>query len=302
MRWIYLGFVAIAALGRLAAAQDTTSPGIAKVPGCLVALKEEADLPPQEAGVIQEIPVKEGDQVDKLQLLVQLDDGKAQKEQAVAQAKYDAAKAKAEYNINIRYAKAAAAVAKADYEINRKAVAEMPGSISQVALSEKLLKCTETELAIEKAELDRKVASQEALVAKAELEAAKLVVERHKILSPVSGKGVVVEIHAHKGEAVQPGQAIIHVVKLDSLWVQGDVPAAKFARAELDGRPVTVDVVITTPDDKRSLPGKVDFVKPLTSTNDTYMVRAKVDNVRLPNGSWLLSPGMQADMNIQLGK
>ena len=31
------------------------------------------------------------------------------------------------------------------------------------------------------------------------------------------------------------------------------------------------------------------------------MVRAKVEN-RKVNGSWLLSPGMQAEMNIQLGK
>ena len=112
-------------------------------------------------------------------------------------------------------------------------------------------------------------------MAKAELEAAKLVVQRHKIVSKISGKGVVVDIRAHDGEAVQPGQAIIHVVKLDSLWVEGNVHAKDFARAELDGRPVTVEVVITR-GEKKSLSGKVIFVKPLTETNDSYMVRASL--------------------------
>ena len=296
---VLMACAAMAAAGRLAAAQERTSPGapgIANVPHCVVALAEQADLPPQEAGVIQNIAVKEGDQVDKGQLLVQLDDGKAQKEQDVAQAKYDAAKAKAEDDINERYAVAAAAVAKADYTLHKNANAEVHDAVSQVMLNEKLLKCKETELAIEKAQLDHKVAAQEALVAKAELEAAKLVVQRHKIVSPVSGKGVVVDIRAHNGEAVQPGQAIIHVVKLDSLWVEGDVPAAKFARAELDGRPVTVEVVITR-GEKKSLTGKIILVRALTDQGDKYMVRGLVNNQE-----GLLSPGMQAEMNIQLGK
>ena len=74
------------------------------------------------------------------------------------------------------------------------------------------------------------------------------------------------------------------------------VPAARFARAKLKGQHVTVDFVITS-DEKKSLPGKVIFVKPLTDTGDSYMVRALV-----PNQEGLLSPGMQAVMNIQLGK
>ena len=300
MRYIVSGFIAVAALGRLAAAQDTALPTIAHVPHCVVALAEQADLPPQEAGVIMEIAVTEGQQITKGQLLVQLDDRKAQKEQEVVEAKYEAAKAKAEDDINVRYAAAAAAVAKAEYEINRKANADVPGSVTQVRLSELFLKCRETELAIEKATLDRKIAAAEARVAKAEVEAAKLIVERHKILSPVSGKGVVVDIRAHKGEAVQPAQPVIHIVKLDSLWVEGNVPAAKFARAELEGKTVVVDVVITR-GEKKSFPGEVIFVKPLTDTGDSYMVRAKVTNQEL-NGSWLLSPGMQAEMNIQLSK
>jgi multidrug efflux pump subunit AcrA (membrane-fusion protein) len=64
----------------------------------------------------------------------------------------------------------------------------------------------------------------------------------------------------------------------------------------LEGQPVTVDVVITR-DEKKQLTGKVVYVSPLTDSGDTYMVRAKLDNK-----DHVLSPGMQAEMNIELGK
>ena len=296
MRCMVCCLVAVAALGRLAVAQDSSSPGIVKVPHCTVALAEQADLPPQEAGVIREIPVKQGDKVEKGQPLLQLDDRKAQKEQEVAEAKYEAALAKAKDDINVRYAIAAAAVAKAELEVNQKSNEDVPGSVSQVRLNELILKCKETELAIEKATLDRNIAAAEARVGKAEVEAAKVMVDRHKVVSPING--VVVDIRAHKGEAFLPTQdrAVIRVVNLDTLWVQGDVSAARYARADLENKKVTVDVVIAH-GEKRALDGEIIYVSPLTDTGDSYQVRAKVANSK----GWL-SPGMQAEMNIYLSK
>ena len=69
------------------------------------------------------------------------------------------------------------------------------------------------------------------------------------------------------------------------------MPAAKFARAELDGQHVTVDVAISPAASRRSLPGKVIFVNPLTETGDSYLVRA-----RSRTGNGLLDPGMQVEM------
>ncbi len=295
MRIMIFSVLAVAALGRLAMAEDTAYPTAAILPNCIVAAADQADLPPQEVGVIKDIPVKEGQVVKKGQLLMQLDDRKAEKEQEVAEAKYAAALAKAQDDINIRYADAAAKVAQAESKVNLEANAKVPGSVPQVRLNELYLKCKETELAIEKSKLDRKVAAEEADVAKAEVEAAKVTVDRHKLVSPIDGE--VVAIRAHKGEAVQPSVAVLHVVNLDRLWVEArQVPAAKFARSELEGQPVTVEFVITR-DVKKSLSGKVVFVNPLTDSGDTYMVRAEVENK-----DNMLSPGMQASMTIQLGK
>ena len=54
----------------------------------------------------------------------------------MAEAKYKAAKAKADDDINIRYAIAAADVAKAEYDSQRKANDDVPGSVPQVKMNE----------------------------------------------------------------------------------------------------------------------------------------------------------------------
>ena len=93
------------ALSQLAAGQEVESPPTtAIVPDCVVAAAEQADLPPYEPGVLMQIKAHEGQQVDAKELLVQLDDRKAQRELEVAQAKFSAAQAKANDDINVRYA------------------------------------------------------------------------------------------------------------------------------------------------------------------------------------------------------
>lgn len=294
MRYIFVCLVAVAALDRPAVAQQ---PSIARVPDCVVVLADQADLGPLEAGTIKDIKVAEGQMVGEKDLLVQLEDGKAQAELDVAVAKYHSAETKSQAaKINVEYATSANAVANQDYKVSQAANNNVKGSIPQVTMNEKYLKCEETRLSILKANSDRDVAAEDAKVAAAEVAAARLMVERHKILSPLAGE--VVDIRKHKGESVQPTEAAIRIVRLDSLWVQGNVLAANYPRGELDGQDVTVEVVVAG-HPTQSLPGKVIFVKPLTDTGGTYMVRAKVEN-RKVNGSWLLFPGMQGEiMNIQ---
>ena len=130
-RWvgpIIFCLVAVAAAwGRPVAGQELSSTAVANVPHCFVTLAGQADLPSLEAGVIADIPIVEGQQVVENQLLLQLDDHKAQAELKVAQAKADAAKAKAKDNVNIRYSIAAAKVAKAKYNVNETANHNVPG-------------------------------------------------------------------------------------------------------------------------------------------------------------------------------
>jgi multidrug resistance efflux pump len=277
-----------------AAAADDTYPQAARVPHCVITLAEQADLAPHEAGVLKEVNAREGQRIDAGQVLLQLDDSKAQQELKVAEAKLAAARIKADDDINIRYAKAAADVAKKDLERNQQSNHDVPGSVPRGKIDELELKCTETTLAIQKATHDRSIADAEAGVAQAEVNATKVMIDLLKVYSPVDG--VVVDLRAHKGEAVSPTTPVMHVVRLDKLWVEGQVPAADFARGELENQPVTVEVA--TPHGRKfAVQGKIVFVKPLTDTGGSYMVRAEVQREK-PDDPWPLSPGMQADMLI----
>lgn len=95
------------------------------------------------------------------------DDSKARPELAVAEARYNAAKAKAEDDIRVRYAIAAADVTKSMYECSKQAGED---SVGKEYLNELRLKCEEYDLAVEKARLEHRLAGEEAKIAKAEFE------------------------------------------------------------------------------------------------------------------------------------
>ena len=65
-------------------------------------------------------------------------------------------------------------LAKAEYEVIKKASDKAPGSVPPERLDELLLKCKEYDLAVEKARLDQRIATEEAKIARAEFEATKL--------------------------------------------------------------------------------------------------------------------------------
>jgi multidrug resistance efflux pump len=296
MGWIIVCLVAVSAAGRPAAAEGTA---LATASDAGVVVAEEADLAPQEVGTIKDVKVDYGQMVEENKVLVQLDDSKAQSELDVAQAKWESARIKSEAaKINVEYAQAANDVAKADYKVNQQANRDYPNAIPQVTMNEKSLKCEETRLSIMKAQADQRVAEEEQKVAEAEVAAAKVMVQRHKVVSPIAG--MVVDLHnKHKGEAAQPAEAVVRVVRLDSLWVQGKVSAAEYARAQLEGQEAKVRIAITGSSAPQEFSGRVIFVSPLTDTQGKYLVRAKVEN-RKAGESWLLFPGMRPVMEIQV--
>ena len=116
---------------------------------------------------------KKPQQAAEKQPLQGTDDSKARPELAVAEAKYKAALAKAEDDVNVRYAMAVAEVAKAEYQREKKAFDSGLPAVSYETLSEMSLKCKECDLAVEKAKLEQRIAGEEAKIAKAELEKAK---------------------------------------------------------------------------------------------------------------------------------
>ena len=299
MRYLSLALIILVAVGRAVAVDSpyAAAPTSARV-RCIVTFAEQADLSPREPGVLKENPIAVGEHVKAGQLVLQLDDMKAQQERNVAQAKFDAAKIKADDDVNIRYSKSAHDYAIKDLEYNNKANRNVPGTVPQAKIDELTLKETETKLAIEKATHDHLVAVSEAGIEAAEVKSAETMIDLLKVYSPIDGE--VVEVRKHKGEAVQPGEpGVIRVVGLDKLWVEGQVSAADFTREQLENQPVTVEVTIGPIGhrQKKTVPGRITCVSPLTESGGNYLVRAEVQREKreLP---MTLNTGDQAEMVI----
>lgn len=263
---------------------------------CLVALDEEAEVPAQEPGVLQTLPVKEGQQVKAGELLAKIDDILPQAEQRVASFKLGVAKEQANSDINVRYAKAAAKVAEntclRDEDINKR----QQSSVPQATVQQHLLEHRAAVLSIEKSEMEQRIAALQVKVSQAELDAAGEKVQRRQIISPLDGQ--VRKTYRHVGEWVQPSDPVLHVVRVNRLRVEGFVNISKFAPEEVDGRPVTIKVPFAR-GRTETFSGKIVFVDPLVQAGGEYLVRALIQN-REENGQWLLRAGMDAEMTIQL--
>ncbi len=302
-----LGFSLLAAASSIvtcaAAADYSAPPGSVRL-HALVVPAEHADLSFQEAGILKEVVGADGKniRVDQGQIVMRLDDTKAQAELLVAQAKLVAAQTKADDDINIRYAKSATDVAKNDLQYNRDANDPLrggvPGSVPKATIADKELKYLETKLSIEKADLDFRVAQAEAKVAAAEVQAAQTVVDLMKVKAPFDGEVDVVRKHV--GEAVQPNEpGVVHIVNRNKLRVQAEVSDREYAREQMDNQPVTVQVHLAG-GKTFSVQGRVIYTSPQTTVGGNggmYQVRAEVLRPSR-DAPWPVYPGMQADMFI----
>jgi multidrug efflux pump subunit AcrA (membrane-fusion protein) len=266
------------------------------IPNCLLRLDAEATVPAQEEGVVTKIPVREGQQVAVGELLAQIDDAIPLMQYKVAEYKLKVAEKQASDNVDVRFATAAAAVALAVCEQDADSNQRVPGVIPQATVREHLLEHRKMILSIEKAEKDRKVAELQAEVARAELQAAEVNLKHRLVTAPLDG--LVTELTRHEGEWVQRGEPIMRVLRMDRLRVEGFLNAKEYRQPEVQGRPVTV-VVKLAGDRTETFAGKIVYVKPSIEAGGEFQVRAEVQN-RRENGVWVLIPGMNADMTIQL--
>ena len=279
-------------------AQQTTAPlEQAEVSGCYVRHMEEVLVPAQEAGVLMTLDVREGDSVTAGQLLAQIDDIHARMQQRVAGFELQVAREEAESDISVRYARATEAVARQEWHQAVEANKKVTGAVPQAEVRRLVLKQNEAALSIEQAQMRRRIAALEAQVREAQVEAAGVNIARRRIEAPLDA--LVLKVHQHAGEWVQPGAPVIHLIKLDRVWVEGSLEAHDYTPADVYGRPVTVRVALAR-GRKENFQGQVVFVRPVIEADDTFLVRAEIANRQEGGGFWLLSPGMPAEMTIQL--
>ncbi len=267
------------------------------VPHCLVALIDDVQVPALEAGALASVAVVEGQFVAAGQLLAQLDDRQPRLDKLAAELQRDAALAKAQDDIEVRYAEAAFAVAAAELDRALAIDRKNAGSVTQQEIAKLQLAKRRDELQIERSKLEMRVAKMNADVHQASVKSADNALARRQIVAPLPG--VVVNLFHEKGEWIAAGDPVVQVVRIDRLRVEGFLSADEVAPEEVAGRAVAVEVTLAGGRNAR-FPGQIVFISPLVQAGNKYRVRAEVEN-HTENGNPLLRPGMTANLRIVAG-
>jgi membrane fusion protein, multidrug efflux system len=288
--------VVIAFCANSAAQTESAAPANPVVTGW-VKVADSVKLPAKESGVLIHLGVKEGTQVRATQNIAQIDDREIQTQKKAADYALRGAIKKWKDDVDIRYAQTAAKHAEADYMVMVKANEIQEKAITDVDLRAGKLAWEKMDLAAEKAVKERELAMYDAYMKQAELDMAKLAIERRTITAPFDG--VIEKLERHQEEWVNPGDTILWLLRLDTMEVEGPVDQSLYDPHELQGCEVTV-VVKLARGREETFPGRITKVSSLVGVNKVYNVRAEVAN-RQEHGSWMLRNGLPATMTIHLG-
>lgn len=246
-----------------------------EVESVVLRLLSEADVPAQEAGVLTEVAVREGDTVRKGDVLARIDDQVAKMAELAAKLKYDVAHEKATNDVQVRFARKAAEVAQAELERSTESVARFAKSVSQSQLDVERLNVEKTRLEAEQADHNQQVATLEMKSAQNELDAAQVQRARRQILAPFDG--TVVQIFVRLGEWVEPGQKALRIVDTSRLKAEGFL-SANAADAKLVGTPVRLTLDLAG-EHAAAFDGTIAFVSPeVDPINGQVRVWAEIDN------------------------
>lgn len=284
------GMLLIALL--LAAGRTPASAPESHAESVLLTLSEQVELAAKEAGAIERLAVREGDLVEAGQLLATIEDDEAAMAAEKAEQEWNIARSRAENDTQLRFARKSSEVAAAEYTRATESVEKFRKSISETEMDQLRLAAEKTELEIEQAEHDQTLAQETARLKEIEHKSAQARLMRHRITAPFAG--MVVEVKKQRGEWVNPGDAVVRLVRLDRLRAEAFLPA-RDAAPGIKGAAVVLHV--DAPGQKSSeFAGRVVFVAPeINPVNGQVRVWAEIENTDLR-----LRAGQQAAMTILL--
>lgn len=180
------------------------------------------DLSPAVAGVVQQLSVKEGQSVQRGQLLLRLADDTGQADLAVAESEAQLAKA--------RQKARAARLPQLRQTLSRWQAAAREGAADAQNVDE-------AAQALRDAQAEVDVAAAEAQVAQRKLEQLRAQHKRHELRAPEAG--TVVRLATHAGSQAVPGTPAVVVLPQRPLQVRAEINES-FAAAVREGMQATV--------------------------------------------------------------
>ncbi|QDU98987.1 efflux RND transporter periplasmic adaptor subunit [Lignipirellula cremea] len=261
---------------------------------CIVSLKEQVLVPARQAGVLTSLTVREGSRTVAGESIAQVDDAEQTLEQDLALVQQSEYAEKAASDIDIRYAKAAEEVALAELQAALDVNQRVGGTLPQSEVRRFELAARKAKLLVERSESEKRLAGLALRGQNVTVNLARKNVSRCQVVSSISGE--VIALKKQEGEWVNLGDPIAHVVRLDTLRVEGFVTAASHDPIEIVNQPVVATVKLAH-GRQAQFAGRIVFVRPVVQGGGQFLVCAEVAN-RTQDGHWLLRPGMLTDMTI----
>ncbi len=221
------------ARGSLDARAQEAKRGQIEIADAQVSLIQNTFVAAPIAGVVAEVLVAEGDQVELGRRLVQLDSLQAQTELEAARAAYDAARLQSDNDVNERYARRTLEVRQRELQQSMDANTQFTGSISETEIAKLQLVVDQSRLAIEQAQHESKIARANAVEKLAAMRIVEARVRKHGVQATVAGN--IVEVAIEPGEWVEAGKPIVRVISLNPIRVECFVDGRKHG-PELVGR------------------------------------------------------------------
>lgn len=222
-------------------------------------LSVDVRLAARVPGTLEHISVREGSSVVVGQEIARQELDLAELKRAAAQVESKIAMLQSTDDVDLRYAQKTFQVAQEEYDRTLNADSRYPGSISKTEISRLRLQAEQAKLAIEQAERDQRLATLNKDLKSQGLTMATVEAGRHTLNSKV--RGLVVEVFAHPGEWLNPGDPIVRVINLDQLRIEALADANKFG----DGfREKSAEFQAQIPGQKSpaTFQGKIAFVSP----------------------------------------
>ena len=264
--------------------------------GCFVNLMQDIMIPAEEEGVLGELNVKEGDAVPTGKMIGKIDDGRLQQEARSARIRLAGAKDKASSKSSYQKAVLQYRLAKKEYETNARLAQKGSKSAHEVGRSKFSMDVARTDVDI--ALDERKEAMMAAKLEEVRLNQIEMIIGKMQISTPFDG--YVLKIEKHPMEYVQKGESILRFARMDKVWVEGTVPSEACKPADVKGRRVRV-ILQQAGDQEVELQGRVvTGPMEIEGVGKRFRVRAEVEN-QFENGQWILLPGQQTSMIIELG-
>ena len=260
-----------------------------QVSSVLVKLLDEVEVPAREAGVLENVTVREGQMVEAGAPLAHVDDAAAKFDWRRAQTELLAARKQAESDVKVRFARKSLEVAEAELRRAIDSQRRFAQSVSESEMDRLRLTVQKTELEIEQAQLELELAQAATEAKLIDVKSAEHSIRQRQVVAPLTG--FVAEVDRSQGEWVQPGQTVARILRLDRLRAEGVVDA-KRVNGRLKGREARLTVKI---DGKPAeFNGVVTYVSPeIDPVNGQVRIWAEIENPQLT-----LRPGLHGSMTI----